>query len=120
MGTHQYWSDAKVSQYLSQTQNLVEITIVLLGYFIEKDKKCLSLYFFFQIFQKTFLRTFLIKKELVQDVDKDGVCEAQVALIHLGGHEIGYVILIQSRFRVGTVLCGDFGPRTWQGDGKIS
>ena len=25
------------------------------------------------------------------------VCEAQVALIHLGGHGIGYVILIQSR-----------------------
>ena len=45
---------------------------------------------------------------------------AQVALIHLGGHEIGYVVLIQSRFRVGTVLCGDFRPRTWQGDDKIS
>ena len=26
------------------------------------------------------------------------VCEAQVALIHMGGHEIGYIILIQSRF----------------------
>ena len=24
--------------------------------------------------------------------------EAQVALIHMGGHEIGYIILIQSRF----------------------
>ena len=48
------------------------------------------------------------------------VCEAQVALIHLGGHEIGYIILMWSHFRVGTVLCGDFGPRTWQGDDKIS
>ena len=48
------------------------------------------------------------------------VCEAQVALIHLGGHEIGYFILIQSRLRVGTVLCGDFRARTWQGDDKIS
>ena len=38
------------------------------------------------------------------------MCEAQVALIHLGGHEIGYVILIQSHFRVGKVLCGDFRP----------
>ena len=48
------------------------------------------------------------------------VCEAQVALIHLGGHGIGYVILIQSRFRVGMVLCGDFRPRMWEGDDKIS
>ena len=48
------------------------------------------------------------------------MCEAQVALIHLGGHEIGYIILIQSRLRVGTVLCGDFRPRTWQGDDEIS
>ena len=37
------------------------------------------------------------------------MCEAQVALIHLGGHEIGYVILIQSRLQVRRVLCGDFG-----------
>ena len=48
------------------------------------------------------------------------VCEAQVALIHLGEHEIGCVILIQSRCQVGTVHCGDFRPRTWQGDDKIS
>ena len=48
------------------------------------------------------------------------VCEAQVPLIHLGGHEIGYFILIQSRYRVGTVLCGDFRATTWQGDDKIS
>ena len=47
------------------------------------------------------------------------VCEAQVALIHLGGHEIGYIILIQSCCRVGTVHCGDFRPRTWQGDGSF-
>ena len=48
------------------------------------------------------------------------MCEAQVALDHLGGHEIGCIILIQGRLRVGTVLCGDFRPRTWQGDDKIS
>ena len=34
------------------------------------------------------------------------VCEAQVVLIHLGGHEIGHIILIWSHFRLGTVLCG--------------
>ena len=48
------------------------------------------------------------------------VCEAQVVLIHLGGHEIGYVILIWRHFRVRTVLCGDFRARTWQGDDEIS
>ena len=62
----------------------------------------------------------LFKLVRVLDVQARAVCEAQVALIHLGGHEIGYIILIQSRLRVGMVLCGDFRPRTWQGDDKIS
>ena len=65
----------------------------------------------------------LLRNKLVRVLEAQAraeVCEAQVALIHLGGHEIGYIILIWSRFRVGTVLCGDFGPRTWQGDDEIS
>ena len=48
------------------------------------------------------------------------VCEAQVSLVHLGGHEIGYFILIQSGLQVGTVFCGDFGPKWLQGDDKIA
>ena len=47
------------------------------------------------------------------------VCEAQVALIHLGGHEIGYFILVWSHLQDVTAVCGEFGPRRLQGDGEI-
>ena len=48
------------------------------------------------------------------------MCEAQVALDHLRGHEIGYIILIWRCLRVVTAVCGDSGPRMWQGDGEIN